>query len=159
MYKAYVTLDSVKATDIDKSMSEFTVRYQTLEKEIALEQARREKAEANRLIFGLVAVIAVLVAVVALLAYCRRWPHRGLSCKRNLVGTLPFRGNASQTSLSPFSTLFTTQNHRPTPTENHSFAFLQGLFPIYNLLHQHFIPTFDGKPTPQTWIFNDAQQE
>ncbi len=72
MYKAYVTLDSVKATDIDKSMSEFTVRYQTLEKEIALEQARREKAEANRLIFGLVAVIAVLVAVVGLLAYRRK---------------------------------------------------------------------------------------
>lgn len=72
MYKAYVTLDSVKATDIDKSMSEFTVRYQTLEKEIALEQARREKAEANRLIFRLVAVIAVLVAVVGLLAYRRK---------------------------------------------------------------------------------------
>lgn len=72
MYKAYVTLDSVKATDIDKSMSEFTVRYQTLEKEIALEQARREKAEANRQIFGLVAVIAVLVAVVGLLAYRRK---------------------------------------------------------------------------------------
>lgn len=72
MYKAYVTLDSVKATDIDKSMSEFTVRYQTLEKEIALEQARREKAEANLLIFGLVAVIAVLVAVVGLLAYRRK---------------------------------------------------------------------------------------
>lgn len=72
MYKAYAMLDSVKATDVEKSMSEFTVRYKTLEKEIALEQARREKAEANRLIFGLVAVIAVLVAVVGILFYRRK---------------------------------------------------------------------------------------
>lgn len=72
MYRAYAMLDSVKESDIESSMSEFTVRYRTLEKEKALELARREQAEAQKLIFGLVALVTVLVAVVVLLLYRRK---------------------------------------------------------------------------------------
>lgn len=72
MYRAYAMLDSVKESDIESSMSEFTVRYRTLEKEVALEQMMREKAETDKLIFGLVAIVMLLVAMVCILLYWRR---------------------------------------------------------------------------------------
>lgn len=72
MYRAYAMLDSVKESDIESSMSEFTVRYRTLEKEVALEQMMREKAETDKLIFGLVAIVMLLVAMVCILLYWRK---------------------------------------------------------------------------------------
>lgn len=78
MYDAYALLDSVKQTDVEKSMSEFTAKYQTLEKEMQLEQVKREKAEANRLIFMLITIITFLIAVVALLFY-----HRKVTAQRH----------------------------------------------------------------------------
>lgn len=72
MNQAYVMLDSVKQSGIERSMTEFSVRYKTLEKEKALEQTQREKAEAQRMILGLLAIVAVLIALVGILFYRRK---------------------------------------------------------------------------------------
>ena len=68
MSEAYQMLDSVKQGDLEKSMSEFTVKYQTLEKEMSLEQAKREKLEMrNRLLWLGILAVLLLVAVCILL--------------------------------------------------------------------------------------------
>lgn len=72
MSRAYAMLDSVKQSDIERSMGEFTMRYKTLEKEVALEQMMREQAETDKLIFGFVAIVMLLVAMVCILLYWRR---------------------------------------------------------------------------------------
>lgn len=72
MCGAYAMLDSVKQSDIDRSLSEFSMRYKTLEKEVALEQMKREKAETDKLIIGLVAMVMLLVAMVCILLYRRK---------------------------------------------------------------------------------------
>lgn len=71
MNRAYAVLDSVKQSDIEKSMSEFTVKYKTLETEMALAESRRETAEkANQVLWLVVAV--VLLGVVGIMLYRRR---------------------------------------------------------------------------------------
>lgn len=71
MNRAYAVLDSVKQSDIEKSMSEFTVKYKTLETETALAESKRETAEkANQVLWLVVAV--VLLGVVGIMLYRRR---------------------------------------------------------------------------------------
>lgn len=72
MSLAYQTLDSLKQSELEKNMSEFTVKYQTLEKEISLEQVKREKLElSNRLLWlGILAVF--LMVVICILLYRRK---------------------------------------------------------------------------------------
>ena len=71
MNRAYAVLDSVKQSDIEKSMSEFTVKYKTLETEMALAESKRETAEkANQVLWLVVAV--VLLGVVGIMLYRRR---------------------------------------------------------------------------------------
>lgn len=72
MSEAYQTLDSVKQGDLEKSLSEFTVKYQTLEKEMSLEQAKREKLEMGNRLLWLGILSALLLVVVCILLYRRK---------------------------------------------------------------------------------------
>lgn len=66
MNRAFNQLDSVKQSDIEKSMTEFSVRYKTLETEKALAEQKQQTAEkANQ-------VLWLVVAVVVLMLYKRR---------------------------------------------------------------------------------------
>ena len=70
MNRAFNLLDSVKQSDIEKSMSEFSVRYKTLETEKAL--AEQQTAEKANQVLWLVVAVAVLAGVVVLMLYKRR---------------------------------------------------------------------------------------
>ena len=73
MNRAFNLLDSVKQSDIEKSMSEFSVRYKTLETEKALaEQKQQQTAEKANQVLWLVVAVAVLAGVLALMLYKRR---------------------------------------------------------------------------------------
>ena len=72
MGDAYRMQDSVKQGDIEKNMSEFTVKYQTLEKEKGLEQARREKLEMGNRLLWLGIFAALLLVAVCVLLYRRK---------------------------------------------------------------------------------------
>lgn len=72
MRKAYQMLDSVKQSDLDKNMSELTVKYQTLEKEMSLEHMRREKLEMRNRLLLLSIFAAFLLMVVCVLLYRRK---------------------------------------------------------------------------------------
>lgn len=70
MNRAYAVLDSVKQSDIEKSMSEFTVKYKTLE--MALAESRRETAEKANQVLWLVVAVVLLLGVVGIMLYRRR---------------------------------------------------------------------------------------
>lgn len=70
MNRAFNLLDSVKQSDIEKSMSEFSVRYKTLETEKALAEQKQQTAEKANQVLWL--VVAVLAGVVVLMLYKRR---------------------------------------------------------------------------------------
>ena len=72
MNRAYAVLDSVKQSDIEKSMSEFTVKYKTLETEMALAESRRETAEKANQVLWLVVAVVLLLGVVGIMLYRRR---------------------------------------------------------------------------------------
>lgn len=70
MNRAFNLLDSVKQSDIEKSMTEFSVRYKTLETEKALAEQKQQTAEkANQMLW---LVVAVLAGVLVLMLYKRR---------------------------------------------------------------------------------------
>ncbi len=74
--KAYVTADSLKNSDVDRQLSEFSVRYKTQEKELQIERLRLEKTEQRArlmtIVWSLVLLVVVLAAIVALVLYRRR---------------------------------------------------------------------------------------
>ena len=72
MNRAFNLLDSVKQSDIEKSMSEFSVRYKTLETEKALAEQKQQTAEKANQVLWLVVAVVVLACVVALMLYKRR---------------------------------------------------------------------------------------
>ena len=72
MNRAFNLLDSVKQSDIEKSMSEFSVRYKTLETEKALAEQKQQTAEKANQVLWLVVAVAVLAGVVVLMLYKRR---------------------------------------------------------------------------------------
>ena len=72
MNRAFAVLDSVKQSDIEKSMSEFTVKYKTLETEMALAESRRETAEKANQVLWLVVAVVLLLGVVGIMLYRRR---------------------------------------------------------------------------------------
>lgn len=72
MNEAYGRLDSVKQGDIDRSMSEFTVRYKTLETEMALAESKRETAEKENLVLWLMVAVVLLAGAVGVMLYVRR---------------------------------------------------------------------------------------
>lgn len=69
---AYRMLDSVKQSDIEKNMSELTVKYQTLEKEMSLVQMKREKLEMENRLLGLGVLVALLLFAICVLLYRRK---------------------------------------------------------------------------------------
>ena len=72
MNKAYTMLDSVKQSDIEKSMSEFAVKYKTLETEAALAEQKQQTAEKANQVLWLVVAVVVLAGVVCVMLYKRR---------------------------------------------------------------------------------------
>lgn len=70
MNRAFNLLDSVKQSDIEKSMTEFSVRYKTLETEKALAEQKQQTAEKANQVLWL--VVAVLAGVLVLMLYKRR---------------------------------------------------------------------------------------
>lgn len=71
MNEAYTMLDSVKQSDIEKSMSEFAVKYKTLETEAALAEQKQQTAEkANQVLWLVLAVVQA--GVVCVMLYKRR---------------------------------------------------------------------------------------
>ena len=72
MNRAFNLLDSVKQSDIEKSMSEFSVRYKTLEMEKALAEQKQQTAEKANQVLWLVVAVAVLAGVLVLMLYKRR---------------------------------------------------------------------------------------
>lgn len=68
MERAYHLLDSVKQSDVERSMSEFTVKYRTLEKDMHIEQMKRETlALENRLLWLAVCAVLLLIALCVML--------------------------------------------------------------------------------------------
>lgn len=72
MKDAYDMLDSVKQSGIDKSMSEFAVKYRLLEKDLSIEHMEREKAELENGLLWLAIVVAMLVVAVCVMLYRRK---------------------------------------------------------------------------------------
>lgn len=72
MNRAFNLLDSVKQSDIEKSMTEFSVRYKTLETEKALAEQKQQTAEKANQVLWLVVAVAVLAGVLVLMLYKRR---------------------------------------------------------------------------------------
>ena len=72
MNEAYTMLDSVKQSDIEKSMSEFAVKYKTLEPEAALAEQKQQTAEKANQVLWLVVAVVVLAGVVCVMLYKRR---------------------------------------------------------------------------------------
>lgn len=72
MREAFIELDSVKQSDVEKGMNELAAKYNTLEKEMSIEQMQREKAEMENRLLWLAVMTVVLVAIVCVLLYRRR---------------------------------------------------------------------------------------
>lgn len=72
MNRAFNLLDSVKQSDIEKSMTEFSVRYKTLKTEKALAEQKQQTAEKANQVLWLVVAVAVLAGVLVLMLYKRR---------------------------------------------------------------------------------------
>lgn len=72
MTLAYQRQNSLKQSELERSMSEFTVKYQTLEKEMILEQVRREKLEMGYRLLWLGILAAFLIVVICILLYRRK---------------------------------------------------------------------------------------
>lgn len=88
--QAYQKLDSVKKSDVEKSLSEFTAKYKTLEKEMKIEQMSRREAEQQNRILWLAIAVAVLVGVICIVLYRKRIASQRaeLECKRSYISGL-----------------------------------------------------------------------
>lgn len=67
MRRAYQISDSLKNSDIDEQISEFSVRYKTQEKELELARVKEEKAEQLLLMLSVITVLAVGCAVLVII--------------------------------------------------------------------------------------------
>lgn len=70
--QAYQKLDSVKESDVERSLSEFTIKYKTLEKEMKIEQLSLREAEQQNRILWLAIAVAVLGVAVCVVLYRKR---------------------------------------------------------------------------------------
>ncbi len=74
--RAYATADSLKNKDVDRQLSEFSVRYKTQEKELQIERLRSEKAEQRVrlmiIVWSLALLVILLTAIVVFVLYRRR---------------------------------------------------------------------------------------
>lgn len=69
MEESYLMLDSVKQSDIDRSMSEFSVKYKTLETQMALAASERAAAQKTNLILWLVMAVVLLTGIICVILY------------------------------------------------------------------------------------------
>lgn len=88
--QAYQRLDSVKKSDVERSMNEFAVKYSTLEKEMKIEQMNRRDAEQQSRILWLAVATAVLGIAVCIVAYRKRiaMQRAELESKRSYINGL-----------------------------------------------------------------------
>lgn len=70
--RAYQMLDSVKESNVERSMSEFTVKYKTLEKEMKIERMSLREAEQQNHILWLAIAVAILGVAVCVVLYRKR---------------------------------------------------------------------------------------
>lgn len=68
MQKAYMKSDSLKQSDIDKQLSEFNIKYKTLEKEMLIEKMNHEQSSLYiRILWLILALIILLIAILVIL--------------------------------------------------------------------------------------------
>lgn len=68
MQKAYMKSDSLKQSDIDKQLSEFNIKYKTLEKEMLIEKMNHEQSLLYiRILWLILALIVLLIAILVIL--------------------------------------------------------------------------------------------
>lgn len=68
MQKAYMKSDSLKQSDIDKQLSEFNIKYKTLEKEMLIEKMNHEQSLLYiRILWLILALIILLIAILVIL--------------------------------------------------------------------------------------------
>ena len=68
MQEAYLRSDSIKQSDIDKQLSEFNVKYKTLEKEMQIEKMNHEQNLLYiRILWLILALIVLLIAFLVIL--------------------------------------------------------------------------------------------
>ena len=68
MHEAYLQSDSLKQSDINKQLSEFNVKYKTLEKEMQIEKMNHEQSLLYiRILWLILVLIALLIALLVIL--------------------------------------------------------------------------------------------
>lgn len=68
MQEAYMKSDSLKQSDIDKQLSEFNIKYKTLEKEMLIEKMNHEQSLLYiRILWLILALIVLLIAILVIL--------------------------------------------------------------------------------------------
>ena len=68
MQEAYLKSDSLKQSDIDKQLSEFNIKYKTLEKEMLIEKMNHEQSLLYiRILWLILALIVLLIAILVIL--------------------------------------------------------------------------------------------
>ena len=68
MQEAYMKSDSLKQSDIDKQLSEFNIKYKTLEKEMLIEKMNHEQSLLYiRILWLILALIILLIAILVIL--------------------------------------------------------------------------------------------
>lgn len=72
MQKAYMKSDSLKQSDIDKQLSEFNIKYKTLEKEMLIEKMNHEQSSLYIRILWLILVLIILLIAILVILYRRK---------------------------------------------------------------------------------------
>ena len=72
MAKAYHQSDSLKQSDIDKQLSDFNVKYKTLEKEVQIEKMNHEQSILYIRILSLTIALIVLFIAILIILYRRK---------------------------------------------------------------------------------------
>lgn len=90
MERGYIELDSLSKEDIQAQLSEFSVKYETQQKELEIAQLKKEEAERKALIAGLLAGLALLASgfVVLLLLRKRQKAQAELSRAKEYIDGL-----------------------------------------------------------------------
>ena len=72
MQKAYMKSDSLKQSDIDKQLSEFNIKYKTLEKEMLIEKMNHEQSLLYISILWLILALIILLIAILVILYRRK---------------------------------------------------------------------------------------
>lgn len=72
MERGYLELDSLSKEDVQAQLSEFSVKYETQQKELEIAQLKKKEAERNALIVGLFAGLVLLASGLGILLLLRK---------------------------------------------------------------------------------------